>query len=60
MIADSILQLADGWSPVVVLAALLIVTMTLSDVMNNTAKLSSWHLAAMLLVTIGAWAYHLK
>ncbi len=37
LIADSILQLADGWSPVVVLAALLIVTMTLSDVMNNTA-----------------------
>ena len=37
LIADSILRLADGWSPVVVLAALLIVTMTLSDVMNNTA-----------------------
>ncbi len=37
LIADSILQLADGWSPVVVLAALLVVTMTLSDVMNNTA-----------------------
>jgi di/tricarboxylate transporter len=37
LIADSILRLADGWSPIVVLAALLIVTMTLSDVMNNTA-----------------------
>ena len=37
LIADGILQLADGWSPVVVLSALLIVTMTLSDVMNNTA-----------------------
>ncbi len=36
LIADSILQLADGWSPVVVLAALLVVR-DISDVMNNTA-----------------------
>ncbi|SFP89937.1 Di-and tricarboxylate transporter [Nitrosomonas cryotolerans] len=37
LIANAILQLADGWSPIVVLSALFIVTMTLSDVMNNAA-----------------------
>jgi di/tricarboxylate transporter len=37
LIADVITGLAEGYSPVVVLALLMIVTMTLSDVMNNTA-----------------------
>ncbi len=37
LIADGIVDLAAGFSPVVVLTLLMIVTMTLSDVMNNTA-----------------------
>jgi len=37
LIADGIVGLSGGFSPVVVLALLIIVTMTLSDVMNNTA-----------------------
>jgi di/tricarboxylate transporter len=37
LIADGIVVLSAGYSPVVVLALLIIVTMTLSDVMNNTA-----------------------
>jgi di/tricarboxylate transporter len=37
LIAGGIVDLAAGLSPVIVLALLIIVTMTLSDVMNNTA-----------------------
>jgi di/tricarboxylate transporter len=37
LVADAITGLAEGYSPVVVLTLLMIVTMTLSDVMNNTA-----------------------
>ena len=37
LIADGIVQLSAGYAPVVVLTMLIIVTMTLSDVMNNTA-----------------------
>jgi len=37
LIANGIVDLSAGFSPVVVLALLIIVTMTLSDVMNNTA-----------------------
>ncbi len=37
LIADGIVSLSSGFSPVVVLALLIIVTMTLSDLMNNTA-----------------------
>ncbi|MFQ5548454.1 MAG: SLC13 family permease [Woeseia sp.] len=37
LIAGGIVGLSAGFSPVVVLALLIIVTMTLSDVMNNTA-----------------------
>jgi len=37
LIADGIVNLSSGYSPVVVLVLLIIVTMTLSDVMNNTA-----------------------
>jgi len=37
LIAGSILDISAGLSPVVVLTLLIIVTMTLSDVMNNTA-----------------------
>ena len=37
LIADGITSLAEGYSPVVVLTLLMVVTMTLSDVMNNTA-----------------------
>lgn len=37
LIAGGIVDLASGFSPVVVLTLLVIVTMTLSDVMNNTA-----------------------
>jgi di/tricarboxylate transporter len=37
LIANGITGLAEGYSPVVVLTLLMIVTMTLSDVMNNTA-----------------------
>lgn len=37
LIADGIVDLSAGYSPVVVLTLLIIVTMTLSDVMNNTA-----------------------
>jgi di/tricarboxylate transporter len=37
LIAEGIVSLSAGFSPVVVLALLIIVTMTLSDVMNNTA-----------------------
>ena len=37
LIANGIVDLSFGFSPVVVLAMLIIVTMTLSDVMNNTA-----------------------
>jgi di/tricarboxylate transporter len=37
LIAQNIVYLAEGYGPVVVLAILMIVTMTLSDVLNNTA-----------------------
>ena len=37
LIAEGIVSIASGYSPVVVLTLLIIVTMTLSDVMNNTA-----------------------
>ena len=37
LIADGILALSAGVSPVFVLALLVVITMTLSDVMNNTA-----------------------
>ncbi len=37
LIADGIVNLASGLSPAYVLALLIVVTMTLSDVMNNTA-----------------------
>ena len=37
LIANGIVDLSAGYSPVVVLTLLVIVTMTLSDVMNNTA-----------------------
>ena len=37
LIADGITGLAEGYSPVLVLTLLMVVTMTLSDVMNNTA-----------------------
>jgi di/tricarboxylate transporter len=37
LIANSIVSLSEGYSPVFVLVALMVVTMTLSDVMNNTA-----------------------
>ncbi len=37
LIADAITGLSAGYSPVVVLTLLMVVTMTLSDVMNNTA-----------------------
>jgi di/tricarboxylate transporter len=37
LIADVITGLSEGYSPVVVLTLLMVVTMTLSDVMNNTA-----------------------
>ena len=37
LIADGIVSLSQGYSPVVVLTLLIIITMTLSDVMNNTA-----------------------
>ena len=37
LIAGGIVDVAAGFSPVVVLALLVVVTMTLSDVMNNTA-----------------------
>lgn len=37
LIADGIVGLSAGYSPIVVLTLLMIVTMTLSDVMNNTA-----------------------
>ena len=37
LIAEGIVDISSGYSPVVVLTLLIIVTMTLSDVMNNTA-----------------------
>ncbi|MDP6450856.1 MAG: SLC13 family permease [Lentisphaeria bacterium] len=37
LIADGIVNLSAGFSPIVVLTLLVVVTMTLSDVMNNTA-----------------------
>ena len=37
LIANSIVELSGGLSPIFVLALLVVVTMTLSDVMNNTA-----------------------
>jgi len=37
LIASSIVNLSAGYSPVVVLVLLVVVTMTLSDLMNNTA-----------------------
>ncbi|WP_456379565.1 SLC13 family permease [Thiolapillus sp.] len=37
LIADAITSLSAGYSPAVVLVLLMVVTMTLSDVMNNTA-----------------------
>ncbi len=36
LIADGIIGLAEGYSPALVLTLLIVVTMTLSDVMNNT------------------------
>ena len=49
LIANGIVDLSSGYSPVVVLALLIIVTMTLSDVMNNTATAV---IAAPIAVTI--------
>jgi di/tricarboxylate transporter len=37
VVAEAILGLASTWSPIVVLAMILIVTMTLSDLVNNAA-----------------------
>jgi di/tricarboxylate transporter len=37
LIAQSIVNFAEGYGPVIVLTLLMIVTMTLSDVLNNTA-----------------------
>jgi di/tricarboxylate transporter len=37
LIAQAILQLSAGFSPAMVLVLLMVITMTLSDVMNNTA-----------------------
>ncbi|TQV83653.1 SLC13 family permease [Denitrobaculum tricleocarpae] len=37
LIANGIVAISAGWSPAVVLTLLMIVTMTLSDVLNNTA-----------------------
>jgi di/tricarboxylate transporter len=37
LIADGLVALSAGFSPVVVLTVLMVVTMTLSDVLNNTA-----------------------
>ena len=37
LIAESIVNVTEGFSPTVVLGLLIVVTMTLSDVMNNTA-----------------------
>jgi len=37
LIAGNIIQLSQGYSPVMVLVLLMVITMTLSDVMNNTA-----------------------
>ena len=37
LIANGIVTVSAGWSPAVVLTILMIVTMTLSDVLNNTA-----------------------
>ncbi len=37
LIANGIVTISAGWSPAVVLTLLMIVTMTLSDVLNNTA-----------------------
>ena len=37
LIADMLIGFTDGYSPFVVLTLLMVVTMTLSDVMNNTA-----------------------
>ena len=37
LIVDGIVSVSSGYSPVVVLTLLIVVTMTLSDVMNNTA-----------------------
>ncbi len=37
LIADGIISMAAGYSPALVLTLLIVVTMTLSDVMNNTA-----------------------
>ncbi|MEM7196045.1 MAG: SLC13 family permease [Pseudomonadota bacterium] len=37
LIADAIVQLSQGYGPLIVLTILMVVTMTLSDVLNNTA-----------------------
>ncbi|MGI9364083.1 MAG: SLC13 family permease, partial [Rhizobiaceae bacterium] len=37
LIANKIIELTAGWGPVVVLTVLMVVVMTLSDVLNNTA-----------------------
>ncbi len=37
LIAQSIVSLAEGYAPVIVLTLLMVVTMTLSDMLNNTA-----------------------
>ncbi len=50
-IADGILSVSGGYSPVIVLVLLILVTMTLSDVMNNTATAV---IAAPLAVEIAA------
>jgi len=49
LIAEGIVSLSAGYSPVLVLTLLIIVTMTLSDVMNNTATAV---IAAPIAVTI--------
>jgi di/tricarboxylate transporter len=51
LIAGGIVDIAAGYSPIVVLTLLVVVTMTLSDVMNNTATAV---IAAPIAVEIGA------
>jgi di/tricarboxylate transporter len=37
LIADGLVTLTDGWAPWAILTVLMVVTMTLSDILNNTA-----------------------
>lgn len=37
LIAGALIELTDGWAPWMILTVLMVVTMTLSDVLNNTA-----------------------